>query len=102
MPNASMTDASSLGSMTSAPTKLTKADSGGSTLWEKLAEGRPQFGNPAAFSSCIAEPCWESFTVTLKNPALCCHSADHGRARLHWRPTVPAFLRRESHWEWKR
>jgi oleate hydratase len=64
-----MTDASSLGSMTSAPRKLTKADSGGWTLWEKLAEGRPQFGNPAAFNSCIAQSCWESFTVTLKNPA---------------------------------
>lgn len=66
--NGSMTDASSLGSMTSAPRKLTKADSGGWTLWEKLAEGRPQFGNPAAFNSCIAQSCWESFTVTLKNP----------------------------------
>jgi oleate hydratase len=69
MQNGSMTDASSLGSMTSAPRKLTKLDSGGWTLWEKLAEGRPQFGNPAAFNSCIAQSCWESFTVTLKNPA---------------------------------
>jgi len=67
--NGSMTDASSLGSMTSAPQRLTKADSGGWTLWEKLAQGRPQFGNPAAFNSCIAQSCWESFTVTLKNPA---------------------------------
>jgi oleate hydratase len=67
--NASMTDASSLGSMANAPKKLTKADSGGWTLWEKLAEGRPEFGNPAAFNSCIAQSCWESFTVTLKNPA---------------------------------
>ncbi len=67
--NGSMTDASTLGSMTSAPGKLTKADSGGWTLWEKLAQGRPQFGNPAAFNSCIAQSWWESFTVTLKNPA---------------------------------
>jgi len=67
--NGSMTDASSLGSMTSAPAKLTKADSGGWTLWERLAEGRPQFGNPAAFNSCIAQSYWASFTVTLKNPA---------------------------------
>jgi oleate hydratase len=67
--NGSMTDASSLGSMTSAPAKLTKADSGGWTLWERLAERRPEFGNPAAFNSCIAQSCWESFTVTLKNPA---------------------------------
>lgn len=67
--NASMTDASSLGSMTSAPRKLTKADSGGWMLWEKLAQGRPEFGNPAAFNSCIAQSCWESFTVTLKSPS---------------------------------
>jgi len=67
--NGSMTDASSLGSMTSAPRKLTKADSGGWTLWEKLAHDRPQFGNPASFNSCVAQSCWESFTVTLKQPA---------------------------------
>jgi oleate hydratase len=67
--NGSMTDASSLGSMTGAPKRLTKSDSGGWTLWEKLAEGRPHFGNPAAFNSCIAQSRWDSFTVTLKNPA---------------------------------
>ena len=67
--NGSMTDASSLGSMTSAPAKLTKAESGGWALWEKLAAGRPEFGNPATFNSCIAQSCWESFTVTLKNPS---------------------------------
>jgi oleate hydratase len=71
--NGSMTDASSLGSMTGAPAKLTKEDSGGWTLWEKLADGRPQFGNPAAFNSCIAQSEWESFTVTLKNPAFFDH-----------------------------
>lgn len=69
MQNGSMTDASSLGSMTSAPKRLTKTDSGGWTLWEKLADGRPHFGNPAAFNNCIAQSCWESFTVTLTNPA---------------------------------
>jgi oleate hydratase len=66
--NASMTDASSLGSMTSAPSPLTKKDSGGWTLWEKLAQGRPAFGNPAVFNSSIAQAVWESFTVTLKSP----------------------------------
>ncbi len=66
--NGSMTDASSLGSMTSAPEKLTKADSNSWNLWETLAEGRPEFGNPAAFTSCIAQSSWESFTVTLKEP----------------------------------
>ena len=65
--NGSMTDASSFGSMTSAPPELTKAASTGWNLWEKLAQGRPDFGNPAAFNSCIAQSCWESFTVTLRN-----------------------------------
>ena len=51
------------------PRRLTKADSSGWTLWEQLAEGRPEFGNPAAFNSFIAQSWWESFTVTLKNPA---------------------------------
>jgi oleate hydratase len=66
--NGSMTDASSLGSMISAPAKLTKADSTSWHLWESLAEGRPEFGNPAMFNQCIAQSCWESFTVTLKDP----------------------------------
>jgi oleate hydratase len=67
--NGSMTDASSLGSMTSAPQKLTKQHCNSWALWERLAAENPDFGNPAAFNSSIAESCWESFTVTLKNPA---------------------------------
>ena len=65
--NGSMTDASSLGTMSSAPAKLTKADSNGWALWEKLAARRPEFGNPRAFNSCIAQSNWESFTVTLRH-----------------------------------
>ncbi len=67
--NGSMTDASSLGSMTAAPAKLKKAHNGSWTLWEKLAQGRSSFGNPAAFNSCIAQSDWASFTVTLKDTA---------------------------------
>jgi oleate hydratase len=67
--NGSMTDASSLGSMTAAPAKLKKALHGSWTLWEKLAAGRPTFGNPAAFNSCVAQSDWASFTVTLKDAA---------------------------------
>ncbi len=66
--NGSMTDASSLGSMTSAPEKLTKQDCNSWSLWETLAVENPDFGNPSAFNSSIAESCWESFTVTLKTP----------------------------------
>jgi oleate hydratase len=62
--NGSMTDASSLGSMTSAPSHLTKVDSQGWSLWEKIAKDRPEFGNPAAFNSSIPESYWLSFTVT--------------------------------------
>lgn len=65
--NGSMTDASSFGSMTAAPKQLTKQDSGGWTLWEKLAKNHPEFGNPAAFNSSIPESYWESFTVTLND-----------------------------------
>jgi oleate hydratase len=66
--NASMTDATSLGTMTSPPPKLTKVDSAGWALWEKIAQNRPEFGNPAAFNSSIPESWWESFTVTCRNP----------------------------------
>jgi oleate hydratase len=65
--NGSMTDASSLGSMIAAPPKLKKAHNGSWTLWEKLAEVRPSFGNPAAFNRCVAQSNWTSFTVTLKD-----------------------------------
>jgi oleate hydratase len=67
--NGSMTDSSSLGSMTAAPAKLDKMSSRGWQLWEALAAGRPEFGRPAVFNSCVAQSCWESFTVTLMNPA---------------------------------
>lgn len=67
--NGSMTDASTLGSMSAPPEKRTRDASGSWTLWEKLAEGRPEFGNPAAFNTCVAQSYWHSFTVTLKNPA---------------------------------
>jgi oleate hydratase len=67
--NGSMTDASSYGSMSAPPAHLTKDDSGGWALWEKLAAGRPEFGNPAVFNSSIPESLWESFTVTLHDSA---------------------------------
>lgn len=66
--NGSMTDSSSLGSMSEAPPQRSKTEGGGWTLWENLATNRPGFSNPGAFNSCIAQSCWESFTVTLQNP----------------------------------
>jgi oleate hydratase len=55
--------------MTSAPEKRGATHTEGWRLWHDLAEGRPSFGNPQAFNSCIAQSVWESFTVTLKTPA---------------------------------
>jgi len=66
--NGSMTDDSSLGSMTAAPAKYGRSHSDGWSLWESIAQGRPQFGNPHAFNASIAQSCWESFTVTLRTP----------------------------------
>ena len=65
--NGSMTDSSSLGSMTEAPSQRFKSESGSWALWERLARDRAGFGRPAAFNTCVAQSNWESFTVTLKN-----------------------------------
>jgi len=65
--NGSMTDASSIGTMTVPPPRLTKADSRGWELWEKIASGRPEFGRPAAFNASIPESYWASFTVTCRD-----------------------------------
>lgn len=65
--NGSMTDASSLGTMTAPLPRLTKADSHGWELWEKIAAGRPEFGRPAAFNASIPESYWASFTVTCRD-----------------------------------
>ena len=61
----SMTEASSLGSMDSAPVLKYKSDGGAWALWEKIAAGRPEFGRPSTFADHIDESKWISFTVTL-------------------------------------
>ncbi len=66
--NGSITADSDLGSMTKAPKLITDKRDGGWSLWENLAKGRPEFGNPSKFDSHIDESKWESFTVTLKDP----------------------------------
>jgi oleate hydratase len=64
----SMTEASSLGSMDSAPVLKGKAEGGSWALWEKIAAGHPQFGHPANFTNHIEESKWVSFTTTLHDP----------------------------------
>jgi len=64
----SMTEASSLGSMDSPAILLGKRDGPSWLLWEKLAKGRPMFGNPESFTEHINESKWVSFTTTLHAP----------------------------------
>jgi oleate hydratase len=63
----SMTEASSLGSMDSAPTLKGKSDRGSWALWEKIAPHHAQFGRPTNFTEHIEESKWVSFTTTLHN-----------------------------------
>ncbi len=64
----SMTEASSLGSMDSAPILKDKSDGGSWALWEKIAKHHPQFGHPANFSDHVEESKGVSFTATLHDP----------------------------------
>ncbi|MBF0409252.1 MAG: oleate hydratase [Candidatus Riflebacteria bacterium] len=64
--NGSMTDSSTLGSMTRAPELLTTGTS--FQLWEKMAAKQSGLGNPAVFAGDIQKAKWESFTVTCKDP----------------------------------
>jgi len=65
----SMTEGASLGSMTAPPALNPKSSGGAWALWEDIANGRPGFGRPAAFADHIDQTKWESFTVTLRDPA---------------------------------
>ncbi len=66
--NGSMTADKAFGSMTAAPVLDRGKRSGAWRLWETLARGRPEFGNPATFDDHIAESVWESFSVTTSDP----------------------------------
>jgi len=65
----SMTEASSLGSMDSTPVLKGKADGGAWALWEKIAAGRPEFGQPCTFTDRVEQSKWVSFTATLRDPS---------------------------------
>jgi oleate hydratase len=65
----SMTEASSLGSMETAPVLRGKSDGGAWVLWERIATGRPQFGRPSIFADHVDESKWISFTTTLHDAA---------------------------------
>ncbi|WP_068619760.1 oleate hydratase [Paenibacillus tuaregi] len=63
--NGSMTESSSLGSMTSAPELNGKGSSW--KLWERIAAKKPGLGNPSSFDDHIEGSKWESFTVTCQD-----------------------------------
>jgi len=66
----SLTAGASVGSMTSAPKINDKHVGGDWSLWETIANGRPEFGNPQVFNERVEESMWTSFTVTLKDPTM--------------------------------
>jgi oleate hydratase len=66
--NGSMTAGSRLGSDTAAPVLDDSGASGAWRLWQWLARGREDFGNPHVFDKYIKDSTWESFTVTSKDP----------------------------------
>lgn len=63
----SMTEASANGT-NDTPAALNGKHTGGAwSLWETIAQGRPELGRPAAFADHIDESKWMSFTTTLRN-----------------------------------
>ena len=65
MTNACMTDSATLGDFkTPAPKPIKKPISG--ELWYKVAQKKPNLGNPEPFFGNVQETNWESITVTLK------------------------------------
>jgi oleate hydratase len=66
----SMTEASSLGTMDTAPVLRDKGAGAAWSLWETIAIGRPEFGRPSVFVDHIEESKWMSFTTTLHDQTL--------------------------------
>ncbi len=66
----SITEGSSLGAMDTAAAVRGKADGVAWTLWETIAAGRPEFGNPGVFCDDVEQSKWVSFTTTMSDPAL--------------------------------
>ncbi|WP_089407580.1 oleate hydratase [Granulicella rosea] len=65
----SMTEGSTLGSMTRPAVLKERPDGEAWSLWEKIAQQGTGFGHPANFSDHIADSKWISFTTTLHGPA---------------------------------
>jgi oleate hydratase len=63
-----MTEASTLGTMDTAPVLQWQKDGSSWALWKQTAAGRPEFGHPWRFCDHVDQSKWLSFTVTLRNP----------------------------------
>ncbi len=61
----SMTESSSLGTMTTPPSPHIRDTGGAWALWKTLAAGRPSFGKPGVFADHVDESKWVSFTATM-------------------------------------
>jgi oleate hydratase len=64
----SMTEGSSLGTMTEQPKHQSAPDPFGAwSLWQQIAAVSSRFGNPSTFAADPGKTLWDSFTVTLEN-----------------------------------
>jgi oleate hydratase len=66
--NGSMVANSSVGANDAAPQLNATTPSPAFALWETLARGRTDFGDPSVFATHIEGSKWESFTVTTRDP----------------------------------
>jgi oleate hydratase len=66
----SMTADAAYGDDDTAPELIRDKRDGSWTLWETIARKAPDFGRPAVFNGSVAEAAWESFTLTMRSPAL--------------------------------
>ena len=64
----SMADSATLGSMDKPAPYQPEKKGAGWHLWEKIADGRPEFGKPSVFDSRPNQSKWVSFTGTLRDP----------------------------------
>ena len=69
--NGSMTDNSDQGDTNSVAKYLKNTPAPSFELWRKIADGRPEFGDPDVFCGRVDESMWMSFTTTInKNQRL--------------------------------
>jgi len=66
----SMTADTGYGGDDTVPELVRDKRDGGWALWETLARKAPDFGRPGVFNGNIGEAKWESFTLTMRSPAL--------------------------------